>query len=68
MAKSSRRATSPRAQKTVAVEPDVVEVEEQGGASWEAGVAIVTTLLLLAAILFTDYHIGAHYGAGMFFK
>jgi len=68
MAKSSRRATSPRVQKAAVVEPVAVEVEEQGGPTWEAGVAILTTLLLIAAILFTDYHVGVHYGEGMFFK
>jgi hypothetical protein len=68
MAKSSRRAASPRAKQAPA-EPAAVEiVEEKQGTSWEGGVAIVTTLLLLAAILFTDYHLGVHYGEGMFFK
>jgi hypothetical protein len=69
MAKSSRRAASPRAQKQGPAEPAEVEiVEEKQGTNWEGGVAIVTTMLLVAAILFTDYHLGVHYGAGMFFK
>ena len=35
---------------------------------WESGVAVVTGLLLFVAILLTDYHLGAHYAKGMFFK
>lgn len=55
--------------KRAAVAPVQVDVvEEQKGMGWEGGVAIVTTLLLIAAILVTDYELGTHYGAGVFFK
>jgi len=45
-----------------------VEVVEEagGGLNIDAGIAIITTVLLLAAILFVDRHLG-HYGGGVFF-
>lgn len=41
-------------------------VEERGGMSWQDGVAIVTTIALLAAILVADKAMSG-YGAGKFF-
>jgi hypothetical protein len=41
---------------------------EKRGLSYEDGVAIAVTLVLLAAILLLDYVRGTGYGAGMFFK
>ncbi len=35
---------------------------------FEAGLAIITTIILLAAVLMIDYDRGAHYGEGMLFK
>jgi hypothetical protein len=51
-----------------APEAEVEVVEESKGMGWEGGVAIITTILLLVAILMTDYDLGKHYGTGMFFK
>jgi hypothetical protein len=31
------------------------------------GITLATTVLLLAACLLTDYLLGSHYGAGLFF-
>ena len=55
-----------RAGDRVATEVEVVE--EKKGMGWEGGVAIVTTIVLLVAILCVDYDLGHKYGAGMFFK
>lgn len=41
-------------------------VVERGGMSWQDGVAIVTTIALIAAILVADKGM-AGYGAGKFF-
>jgi hypothetical protein len=51
-----------------------VEVTDEAGAVVKPGlglpeaIAIVTTILLLAAILTTDYWMGTSMGEGMFFK
>ena len=37
---------------------EVEVVEEQAGAGWETGVAILTGFLLLVAILVVDYNLG----------
>jgi hypothetical protein len=70
MAKSSRRAASPRSERPSkrSTEAAVEIVEEKQGLNWESGVAVITGLLLFIAILLTDYHLGAHYAGGMFFK
>jgi hypothetical protein len=47
-----------------AVEP---AVEEGPGPGLADGLVIVTTLLLVAAILLTDYLLGKHFGRGVFF-
>ena len=47
---------------------EVEVVEEKKGMGWEGGVAIVTTIILLVALLCVDYDLGHKYGAGMFFK
>ena len=57
--KSSRRAPAPAA--------EVEVVEEAGGATWEAGVAVATFLLLLVALLLIDKEMGTHYGEGQLF-
>ena len=73
---TTRTATAPRGATkttskrttTVAAEPGEVEVvEEQTGAGWETGVAVITTLMLLAAILFVDYQLAQAYDAGILF-
>ncbi|MEO6710131.1 MAG: hypothetical protein ABI054_03880 [Planctomycetota bacterium] len=47
---------------------EVEVVEEKKGMGWEGGVAVFTTLVLLAACLCVDYDLGHKYAAGMFFK
>ena len=47
---------------------EVEVVEEKRGMGWEGGVAIITTIVLLVAILCIDYDLGNKYGTGMFFK
>ncbi|MBL8858188.1 MAG: hypothetical protein JNL28_06785 [Planctomycetes bacterium] len=41
--------------------------EAPGGMTMVDGVAIVTTLLLIGALLLVDYHLGRHFGVGVFF-
>jgi hypothetical protein len=43
-------------------------VEDTPGLSMGDGLVITTTLLLVAAILLTDYMLGAHFGRGLFFS
>lgn len=69
MAKNRKMASTkaPKAEKRpAAVEVEVVE--EKKGMGWEGGVAIVTTILLLVAVLCVDWDLGHKYGQGMFFK
>lgn len=65
-ATASRRTSSRAAGKASAA--DVEVVEEAGGMDLDTGVGIVTTLLLIAALLLVDYELGKHLGEGMFFK
>ncbi len=46
---------------------EVEVVEESAGLGWETGVAILTGLVILAAILVTDWGLGKHCGEGIFF-
>jgi hypothetical protein len=65
-----RTVTSYRAGKVTQVEDEAgtqVAVVEKPGMSMADGLAIATTLLLLAAILMTDYYLGKRYGKGIFF-
>ena len=68
MAKNRKIASTkaPKAEKRQA-SAEVEVVEEKKGMGWEGGVAIVTTILLVVAVLCVDYDLGAKYGAGMFF-
>ena len=59
------KTTKPVAVSRTTTEVDVVE--ERKPAGMEAGIAIVTTIALIAAILVIDHGL-AGYGAGMFFK
>ncbi len=64
--KPAKAAKPARGRKSAA--PAVAEVEiveESGGTGWEAGVAIVTSLLLVAAIVCVDMMRG-WYGEGLF--
>ena len=47
---------------------EVEVVEEKKGMGWEGGVAVFTTLVLLAACLCVDYDLGHKFNEGMFFK
>ena len=40
----------------------------KGGMTFVDALAIVTTLVMIAAILTTDYMLGKHFGTGVFFK
>lgn len=59
-------ARATRSKKPVTAEVEVEVVEEAGGMSIDAGIAIMTLLLLIAAILYLDAHL-ARYEHGMFF-
>ena len=59
------RQTRSKKATTVAV-ADVEVVEEKAGEGIDAGIAVVTFLMLLAAILFVDAHLG-RYDGGLFF-
>jgi hypothetical protein len=69
MARSKSRSgggSSRRSARAESVEVEVVE--EESGIGFEAGVAIVTTLVLLVAFLMVDYDRGKNYGEGLMFK
>jgi hypothetical protein len=70
---ASRRTTTTTRQTKVTsrrATPEEVEGEPEvkKGLSMPDAVAIITFLLLLGAILITDYHLGHHLNDGMFFK
>lgn len=63
------RDTRARSRKAAPVPAAEVEVVEEGrGLGIDEGIIILTTLCFLAAVLVTDYALGTHYGAGLFFK
>ena len=64
---SSRRASS-RATGRRAASEEVEVVEEAGGLDLDAGVGIVTCLLLIVALVLVDYEMGVNMGAGILFK
>jgi len=63
---AAKRGAKAPPRKSTSTEVEVVE-EAENGASWEAGVAVLTGVILLAACLVVDYGLGA-YGEGLFFK
>jgi len=74
MARSSSRskrggkASKSRKSKKAEVSVEEVEVvEESKSLGIDDGMVIVTTLLLIAAFVFTDYLLGADYAKGWFF-
>ena len=70
MAKSTTRAGKTDKAKASAKSSrttDVEVVEESSGIGFEGGVAIVTTLLLIGAIVMVDYELGP-LGKALFFK
>jgi hypothetical protein len=69
-----RTATSYRASKTTvttsgeAETPEAAPAEEGKSMTFVDAISITTMLLLLAAILMTDYFLGKRYGTGIFFS
>jgi len=59
-ARSSTSKATPR-------KAQVEVVEEADGGGLDAGIAIITALLLVAAFFMLDKELGSHYGEGMFF-
>jgi len=55
-----------RSKKAAVAVAEVDVVEERGGEGIDTGIAVITGILLLLAILFVDAHLG-RYDAGMFF-
>lgn len=64
---STKREPKARSKRAAVVEAEVEVVEEGKGLGIDEGVILVTTILLLAAILVTDHILGG-YAAGLFFK
>ncbi|MFT4542094.1 MAG: hypothetical protein ACI841_004092 [Planctomycetota bacterium] len=62
---SSRATPAARSRKTAA--PEVEVVEESKGQGIEDGIIIITTVLLLVAVLLVDYIAATHYDTGTFF-
>ena len=62
------KATSRKSAKKAAPVAEVEVVEEKKGMGIEDGLPIMTTIILLAAFLMTDYLLGTEYGGGIFFK
>lgn len=65
-----RTTTTTRESKMTSRKGDATEdaPEKKGGLTMVDAIAIVTALIMLAAILVTDYHLGHDLGTGMFFK
>lgn len=66
-AKAAGRQVKSKKMAAVPVVAEVDVVEERGGAGIDAGIAVLTAILLIAAILFVDANLG-RYGGGLFFK
>lgn len=60
------RSTRSKAKKSAASSAGVEVVEEKAGEGIDTGILVMTSVLLLAAILVADYARG-QYGDGMFF-
>ena len=63
---ASRGSTKSKSKKAAAVEVEVVE--EEGGMGIDDGIAIMTTLVLIAAILLVDYWQSVFADGGKFFS
>lgn len=62
------RSSSSRRSAPAEAPAEVEIVEEEGGMGIDDGIVILTTLALLAALVFLDYARGQFYGEGMLFK
>lgn len=65
--KSSSRPARSSSSKATPRKAQVEVVEESGSGGFDAGIAIITTILLVAAFFVLDYELGSHYGEGAFF-
>jgi len=66
--KGGKSAKKSRKSKKADVSVDEVEVvEESKSLGIDGGMVIVTTLILIAAFVFTDYLLGVDYAKGWFF-
>jgi hypothetical protein len=65
-AKGGAAGRQTKSKKAAVAVTEVKVVEEKPGIGIDGGIAVMTTVLLLAAILFVDYHLGT-YDAGLFF-
>ena len=61
----AKPAKAPKERKGRTTEVEVVE--ETAGLGWESGVAILTGVVILIAILITDWGLGKFSDAGIFF-
>lgn len=60
-----RTATRTQSKKKPVAEVEVVE--ERPGLGFEDGIVIVTTVVLLTAMLLVDFHLGSYYDKGFLF-
>jgi hypothetical protein len=63
-----RRATSRTTTTRRVATEEVDVVDEPGGMDLDAGIGIVTCLLLVIALVLVDYEMGKHMAAGILFK
>jgi len=63
-----RTPTTSRTSARTSATADAAPSAEGQGSSIESHLAIVTAVLLLAAIIMLDYFHGTRYGGGVFFK
>lgn len=70
--RTTTRTTTRETRATSRIGDDAAEAEEASPAKAGLGLTeaavFVTTALLLAAIVLTDYQLGKYYGSGLFFK
>jgi hypothetical protein len=65
-ARSARSSSSKASGGTRKAQVEVVEENDGGGL--DAGIAIITAILLVTGFFLLDFQLGKHYGDGQFFK
>ena len=65
--KTTSRKTSASSRRPAGATGEAEVVEEEDNVGGEGGMAIMTAIILVAACLFLDYHLGTTYEAGVFF-
>jgi hypothetical protein len=68
---ASRRTTTTRETKVTsrrATTPEETEPAVKSGMTMVDAIVIITALMMLGAILITDYHLGQNLNSGVFFK